>query len=92
MGSSDVVRSGLADYFRMVQSKVHELTEPLSTAQLWPPYPYGNSIGNLLFAKGIAESDFNPGRIVQKAGIQASLAMSDNKYYVKLTKTATRRY
>src|SRR5438270_8103518 len=45
----DVVRSSFADYFRMVQSRVHQLTEPLSTEQLWHnPYPYGNSIANLV--------------------------------------------
>jgi uncharacterized damage-inducible protein DinB len=45
----DVVRDGLGDYFRMVQQRVHSLTEPLSTDQLWVrPYPYGNSIGNLV--------------------------------------------
>jgi len=45
----DGVRSSFADYFRMVQSRVHELAEPLSTEQLWRnPYPYGNSIANLI--------------------------------------------
>jgi hypothetical protein len=45
----DVVRSSLVDYFRMVQSRVDELTRPLSTEQLWrKPYPYGNSIAILL--------------------------------------------
>lgn len=49
MSDFDVVRSSFADYFRMVQGRVHELTEPLSTEQLWRnPYPYGNSIANLL--------------------------------------------
>jgi hypothetical protein len=43
------VRDGLADYFRMVQARIQTLTEPLSTEQLWvKPYPYGNSIGNLM--------------------------------------------
>ena len=33
----------------MVQKKVHELVEPLSSEQIWqPPFPYGNSIGNLI--------------------------------------------
>ncbi len=33
----------------MIQAKVHELTAPLSTGQLWIlPYPYGNSIGKLI--------------------------------------------
>ena len=49
MSNFDVVRSSFADYFRMVQSRVHQLTEPLSTEQLWQnPYPYGNSIANLV--------------------------------------------
>lgn len=33
----------------MIQAEIHELADPLSTKQLWQrPYPYGNSIGNLL--------------------------------------------
>jgi uncharacterized damage-inducible protein DinB len=49
MPGFEVVREGLADYFRMVQARVHTLTEPLSTEQLWmKPYAYGNSIGNLI--------------------------------------------
>lgn len=33
----------------MIQGEIHELTAPLSTSQLWErPYPYGNSVGNLL--------------------------------------------
>ena len=49
MASFDVVQSGFGDYFRMIQAKVHELTAPLSTEQLWTlPYPYGNSIANLI--------------------------------------------
>jgi len=49
MANFDVVQSGFSDYFRMIQAKIHELTDPLSTDQLWQrPYPYGNSIGNLL--------------------------------------------
>lgn len=49
MSDLDVVRFSLAEYFRMVQDRVHELTEPLSTEQLWHnPYPYGNSIAVLL--------------------------------------------
>ena len=49
MSDFDVVRSSFADYFRMVQSRVHELTQPLSTEQLWHnPYPHGNSIANLI--------------------------------------------
>lgn len=49
MSDFAVVRSGLSVYFRMIQAKVHELTGPLSTEQLWArPYAYGNSIGNLI--------------------------------------------
>lgn len=49
MSAYDVVRDGLADYFLIIQNKIHELTVPLSTEQLWVrPYSYGNSIGNLL--------------------------------------------
>jgi len=49
MPGFEVVRDGLADYFRMVQARIHTLTEPLSTEQLWmKPYSYGNSIGNLI--------------------------------------------
>jgi uncharacterized damage-inducible protein DinB len=49
MSDFDVVRSSLADYFRMVQSRIHEFTQPLSTEQVWhKPYPYGNSIAILL--------------------------------------------
>jgi len=49
MSSFKVVRSGLADYFRMIQSEVHELIEPLSAERLWQrPHAYGNSIGNLI--------------------------------------------
>jgi len=50
MGSLNVIQSGFADYFRtMVQEKVHQLVEPLSSEQIWQrPFPYGNSIGNLI--------------------------------------------
>ena len=49
MPANTVIQSSMAEYFRMVQSRVHELTAPLSTGQLWQrPYPYGNSIGNLI--------------------------------------------
>lgn len=49
MPTSEVVRDGLADYFRMVQQEMHDLAQPLSTEQLWTkPYSYGNSIGNLI--------------------------------------------
>jgi uncharacterized damage-inducible protein DinB len=43
------IAAGLAGYFEMVRSKVHEWVGPLSTEQIWRrPYPYGNSVGNLL--------------------------------------------
>jgi uncharacterized damage-inducible protein DinB len=50
MASVTVIQSSLADYFRtMVQEKVHELVRPLSSEQVWQrPFPYGNSIGNLI--------------------------------------------
>jgi uncharacterized damage-inducible protein DinB len=49
MGDFRVVQLSLADYFRMIQAEVHELTEPLSSEQVWQrPYSYGNSIGNLV--------------------------------------------
>jgi len=49
MATFDVVQTGFSGYFRMIQANVHELTEPLSTDQIWQrPYPYGNSIGNLV--------------------------------------------
>ena len=49
MPDFSVVRSSLGDYFRMIQAKVHELTTPLSSEQLWMrPHAYGNSIGNLI--------------------------------------------
>jgi|SRR5438445_2715386 len=49
MADFSVVGSSLADYYRMIQAEVHELTAPLSLEQIWTrPYPYGNSIGNLI--------------------------------------------
>jgi uncharacterized damage-inducible protein DinB len=49
MADSAVVASSLANYYRMIHRRVRELTEPLSTEQLWTrPYSYGNSIGNLI--------------------------------------------
>ena len=49
MADFSVVQSSLAAYYRMIQAKVHELAAPLSSEQLWVrPYPYGNSIGNLV--------------------------------------------
>jgi uncharacterized damage-inducible protein DinB len=49
MPDFEVVGNGLAAYFRMIQARIHELTDPLSTEQLWTkPYGYGNSIGNLI--------------------------------------------
>jgi len=50
MRTNDVIQSSFAGYFRsIVQQKVHELLEPLSSEQIWQrPFPYGNSIGNLI--------------------------------------------
>ncbi len=50
MASFSVMQSSLVEYFRvMVKEKVHELVKPLSSEQLWQrPFPYGNSIGNLI--------------------------------------------
>jgi uncharacterized damage-inducible protein DinB len=50
MASLSVIQSSLVEYFRtMVQEKVHHLLEPLSSEQIWQrPFPYGNSIGNLI--------------------------------------------
>jgi uncharacterized damage-inducible protein DinB len=49
MPATNVVPDSFAEYFRMVQTRIHELTADLSTEQLWTkPYPYGNSIGNLI--------------------------------------------
>jgi uncharacterized damage-inducible protein DinB len=49
MPGFEVVGNGLTACFRTIQARIHELTEPLSTEQLWTkPYRYGNSIGNLI--------------------------------------------
>lgn len=49
MADSSVVASSLANYYRMIHRRVRELTDPLTTEQLWiRPYAYGNSIGNLI--------------------------------------------
>ena len=50
VASVDVIQSSFAEYFQTkVQAKVHELLDPLSSEQLWQrPFPYGNSIGNLV--------------------------------------------
>jgi hypothetical protein len=50
MASLSVIQSSLADYVRaVVQEKVHDLVGPLSSEELWQrPFPYGNSIGNLV--------------------------------------------
>jgi uncharacterized damage-inducible protein DinB len=49
MADSAVIQSSLSAYYRMVQTRVHELAAPLSDEQLWTrPYPYGNSVGNLI--------------------------------------------
>jgi uncharacterized damage-inducible protein DinB len=49
MADSAVIQASLSAYYRMIQTRVHELVEPLSREQLWTrPYPYGNSVGNLI--------------------------------------------
>lgn len=49
MANMDVVGASLSAYFRSIQSRVHQLIEPLSAQELWVrPYAYGNSIGNLI--------------------------------------------
>jgi uncharacterized damage-inducible protein DinB len=49
MADSAVIQASFSAYYRMIQTRVHELAEPLSDKQLWTrPYPYGNSIGNLI--------------------------------------------
>lgn len=49
MADSSVIQGSFSAYYRMIQTRVHELAEPLSDEQLWArPYPYGNSIGNLI--------------------------------------------
>jgi hypothetical protein len=43
------ISSSLAAYYEMIGTRVHELVEPLSYEQIWRrPYPYGNSVGNLV--------------------------------------------
>lgn len=50
MATLNVIQSSFAHYFlERVQAKVHELLEPLSDDQIWHrPFPYGNSVGNLI--------------------------------------------
>jgi hypothetical protein len=49
MADSAVIQTSLTAYYRMIQTRVHELAAPLSDKQLWTrPYPYGNSVGNLI--------------------------------------------
>ena len=49
MADSAVIQSSLSAYYRMIQTRVHELAAPLSDEQLWTrPFPYGNSVGNLI--------------------------------------------
>jgi uncharacterized damage-inducible protein DinB len=50
VASLNVIQSSLAEYFQTrVRARVHELLEPLSSEQIWQrPFPYGNSIGNLI--------------------------------------------
>jgi len=46
---SPLISQSLSAHYDRVRSRVHELVEPLSTAQLWQrPFPYGNSVGHLL--------------------------------------------
>src|SRR5271157_2743033 len=49
MADASVIQASLSSYFRMIRTRVHELAEPLSFEQIWTrPYPYGNSVGNLI--------------------------------------------
>jgi uncharacterized damage-inducible protein DinB len=49
MADSAVIQGSFSTYYRMIQTRVHELVEPLSEEQIWKrPYPYGNSVGNLI--------------------------------------------
>jgi uncharacterized damage-inducible protein DinB len=49
MADSSVIQASLSSYYRMIRTRVHELAAPLSFEQLWRrPYPYGNSVGNLI--------------------------------------------
>jgi uncharacterized damage-inducible protein DinB len=49
MSSFDVAKASFTDYFRMIQTEVRRVVDPLSTEQIWrTPYSYGNSIGNLI--------------------------------------------
>jgi hypothetical protein len=50
VASLNVIQSSFAEYFQAkVKAKIHELLEPLSSEQLWHrPFPYGNSVGNLI--------------------------------------------
>jgi uncharacterized damage-inducible protein DinB len=46
---SETIAGDLAAYYQMVRDHVHKWVDPLSTEQIWKrPYPYGNSVGNLL--------------------------------------------
>ena len=45
----DTISSAFAGYYEMIRNRVHELVDPLPQEQIWRrPFPYGNSIGNLL--------------------------------------------
>jgi uncharacterized damage-inducible protein DinB len=47
--SFSVANHGFANYYQMIRDNVHKLVAPLTEEQIWHrPYPYGNSIGNLL--------------------------------------------
>jgi hypothetical protein len=46
---SQTISSAFASYYEMIRCRVHELVDPLQQEQIWRrPFPYGNSIGNLL--------------------------------------------
>ena len=80
MTSSDVVRSALADYFRMIQAELHELVEAISTDQIWhKPYSYGNSIGNLMpIGLRLTRRKMNPS---PKTGLPPSCAAPAAPYH-----------
>jgi uncharacterized damage-inducible protein DinB len=46
---ASAVGASLAAYYEEVRESVHRWVDPLTTEQMWArPYPYGNSVGNLL--------------------------------------------
>jgi len=50
VASLNVIQSSFAEYFHIrIRTRVHQLLDPLSNEQIWHrPFPYGNSIGNLI--------------------------------------------